>query len=102
MKAKDIDTRVTGRSTGHPVRALRNQMTRKYLELEKKGASLEELEYLALGALRKAVIEGNVNEGSVMSGQIAGLIREELTCEQVMQKLVTEADALLSGGWMQA
>ena len=102
LKAKDIDTRVTGRSTGHPVRALRNQMTRKYLELEKKGASLEELEYLALGALRKAVIEGNVNEGSVMSGQIAGLIREELTCEQVMQKLVTEADALLSGGWMQA
>ena len=67
-----------------------------------KGASLEELEYLALGALRKAVIEGNVNEGSVMSGQIAGLIREELTCEQVMQKLVAEADALLSGGWMQA
>lgn len=102
LKAKDIDTRVTGRSTGHPVRALRNQMTRKYLELEKNGASLEELEYLALGALRKAVIEGNVNEGSVMSGQIAGLIREELTCEQVMQKLVTEADALLSGGWMQA
>ena len=75
---------------------------KKYLELEKNGASLEELEYLALGALRKAVIEGNVKEGSVMSGQIAGLIREELTCEQVMQKLVTEADALLSGGWMQA
>ena len=100
LKAKDIDTRVTGRSTGHPVRAIRNQMTRKYLELEKNGASLEELEYLALGALRKAVIEGNVKEGSVMSGQIAGLIREELTCEQVIQKLITEADALLNGEWM--
>nr|WP_288556653.1 enoyl-[acyl-carrier-protein] reductase FabK [uncultured Mediterraneibacter sp.] len=100
LKAKDIDTRVTGRSTGHPVRAIRNQMTRKYLELEKNGASLEELEYLALGALRKAVVEGNVKEGSVMSGQIAGLIREELTCEQVIQKLITEADVLLNGEWM--
>lgn len=58
LKAKDIDTKVTGRSTGHPVRALRNEMTKQYLDLEKKGATLEELEYLTLGGLRKAVVEG--------------------------------------------
>ena len=58
IKAKDIDSRVTGRTTGHPVRALRNQMTKEYLKLEKEGASLEELELLTLGGLRKAVVEG--------------------------------------------
>ena len=54
IKAKDIDSRVTGRTTGHPVRALRNEMTRKYLELENQGASFEELEQLTLGGLRRA------------------------------------------------
>lgn len=97
LKAKDIDTRVTGRSTGHPVRALRNEMTKKYLELESKGAGLEELEYLALGALRKAVVEGDVKNGSVMSGQIAGLVKEEMTCRQLIDKLVRETDALIKG-----
>ena len=58
IKAKDIDTRVTGRSTGHPVRAIRNQMTREYLRREQEGASFEELEKLTLGGLRKAVVEG--------------------------------------------
>ncbi len=95
IKAKDIDTRVTGRTTGHPVRALRNDMTKKYLELEKAGASIEELEYLTLGALRKAVVEGDVKEGSVMSGQIAGMIGEELTCKEVIGQLVKEASSLL-------
>lgn len=97
LKAKDIDTRVTGRSTGHPVRALRNEMTKKYLELESKGAGLEELEYLALGALRKAVVEGDVKNGSVMSGQIAGMVKEEMTCKQLIDKLVRETDALIKG-----
>lgn len=97
LKAKDIDTRVTGRSTGHPVRALRNEMTKKYLELESKGAGLEELEYLALGALRRAVVEGDVKNGSVMSGQIAGMVKEELTCKQLIDKLVEETDALIKG-----
>ncbi len=95
IKAKDIDTRVTGRSTGHPVRSLRNDMTKKYLELEKSGASLEELEYLTLGALRKAVLEGDVKEGSVMSGQIAGMINEEKTCKEVVEELMQEAGNLL-------
>ena len=71
IKAKDIDSRVTGRSTGHPVRALRNQMTKKYLDLEKNGASFEELEHLTLGGLRKAVVDGDVTNGSVMAGQSA-------------------------------
>lgn len=97
IKAKDIDTRVTGRTTGHPVRALRNEMTKKYLEMESKGATAEELEYLALGALRKAVIEGDVKNGSVMSGQIAGLVKEEMTCKELIDKLVRETDALIKG-----
>lgn len=97
IKAKDIDTRVTGRSTGHPVRTLRNDMTKKYLELESKGATLEELEYLTLGALRKAVQEGDMKNGSVMSGQIAGLVKEELTCKELMERLVKETDEILTG-----
>lgn len=97
IKAKDIDTRVTGRSTGHPVRTLRNSMTKKYLEMEKNGATLEELEYLTLGALRKAVVDGDTKEGSVMSGQIAGLVKEELTCKEVIGQLVKETDALTKG-----
>ena len=95
LKAKDIDTRVTGRSTGHPVRAIRNQMTREYLRREQEGAAFEELENLTLGGLRKAVVEGDVVSGSVMSGQIAGLVKEELSCKELIQKLVRETEALL-------
>ncbi len=97
LKAKDIDTRVTGRSTGHPVRALRNRMTNVYLQKEKEGASFEELELLTLGSLRKAVVEGDVVNGSMMSGQIAGLVKESMTCQELIQKLVKETDALIGG-----
>ncbi|MDO5541044.1 MAG: enoyl-[acyl-carrier-protein] reductase FabK [Eubacteriales bacterium] len=97
LKAKDIDTRVTGRSTGHPVRALRNEMTRKYLELESRGASFEELETLTLGGLRKAVMDGDVKNGSVMAGQIAGLVKEKMSCEELIKRLVQETDALMKG-----
>ena len=97
VKARDIDTRVTGRGTGHPVRTLRNEMTKKYQEMESAGASLEELEYLTLGALRKAVQEGDIKHGSVMSGQIAGLVKEEISCRQLIDSLVKETDALLKG-----
>ena len=97
LKAKDIDTRVTGRSTGHPVRTLRNEVTKKYIEMEQKGASFEELESLTVGGLRRAVQEGDVKTGSVMSGQIAGMLKEELTCKEVIQKLVSECDALMKG-----
>lgn len=97
IKARDIDSRVTGRATGHPVRALRNQMTKEYLRLEQEGASLEELELLTLGGLRKAVVEGDIINGSVMAGQIAGMVKEELSCDELIQKLVKETDSLIGG-----
>ena len=97
IRAKDIDTRVTGRTTGHPVRALRNQMTKEYLKKEAEGASFEELELLTLGSLRRAVQEGDTRNGSMMAGQIAGLVKEELSCKELIDKLVKETDALMKG-----
>ncbi|MCM1537821.1 MAG: enoyl-[acyl-carrier-protein] reductase FabK [bacterium] len=97
LKAKDIDTRVTGRSTGHPVRALRNDMTKKYLELEAAGAGMEELERIAAGSLRAAVVEGDVKNGTIMSGQIAGLVKKEETCAELIKRLVQETDNLMKG-----
>ena len=97
IKARDIDSRVTGRSTGHPVRALRNQMTKEYLKLEQEGASFEELEHLTLGGLRKSVVEGDVANGSVMAGQSAAMVKEECTCKELIDRLVRETDALIKG-----
>lgn len=97
LRAKDIDTRVTGRSTGHPVRALRNEMTKRYLELEQEGASFEELEQLTLGGLRRAVVEGDVRMGSMMAGQCAGLVREILPCSELVPQLMQEAKACMKG-----
>ena len=95
IAAKDIDTAVTGRSTGHPIRCIRNKTTREYLKLEKEGASFEELEKLTLGGLRKAVVEGDVIEGSVMAGQIAGLVKKEQTCAEMIQEIMAQAEKLL-------
>ena len=95
MKAKDIDSKVTGRSTGHPVRILRNQMVTEYLKLESEGATLDELEHLTLGALRKAVVDGDVKMGSVMAGQISGLVKEQRPCKQIIEDIMKEAEALL-------
>ena len=92
IKAKDIDSRVTGRTTGHPVRALRNQMTKKYLELEKSGAGFEELELLTLGGLRKAVVDGDVVNGSVMAGQSAAMVKEVMNCHDLIRKLARETE----------
>lgn len=97
IKAKDIDTRVTGRTTGHPIRVLRNDMARKYLELEKNGADFQELEALTLGGLRKAVIEGDIKNGSLMAGQIAGLVKESLSCEELIRRMVSQAENLMNG-----
>ena len=96
IKAKDIDSEVTGRSTGHPIRVLRNKMTREYLRMEKEGASLEELEKMTLGALRRAVVEGDVMTGSVMAGQIAGLVKSEDTCAQIIEEIISGAEQLLN------
>lgn len=95
IKAKDIDSAVTGRTHGHPIRCLRNKMTREYLKLEQEGKSFEELEYLTLGSLRKAVQEGDVNEGTVMAGQIAGMIDREQTCKEMIEEMAAQAQALL-------
>ncbi len=97
LKAKDIDTKVTGRTTGHPIRCLRNQLTKDYLALEMKGASLEELEMLTVGGLRKAVVDGDVRNGSIMAGQSAGLVNREYTCKELVEKVVREAESLLGG-----
>ena len=90
IKAKDIDTKVTGRTTGHPVRCLRNQQTREYLKLEQAGASFEELEKLTLGGLRKAVVDGDVIHGSVMAGQIAGLVKDSRSCKEIIEGICRE------------
>lgn len=95
LKAKDIDSTVTGRSHGHPVRCLRNQMTREYVKLENEGKSFEELEYLTLGTLRKAVQEGDVANGTVMAGQIAGMVSKEQTCKEMIDEMMAQAEALL-------
>ena len=90
IAAKDIDSVVTGRSTGHPVRSLRNSMTREYLDMEKEGVEFEKLERLTLGTLRKAVVDGDVKQGTVMAGQIAGLVSKEQTCEEIINELMKE------------
>ena len=95
IKAKDVDSAVTGRSHGHPVRCLRNQMTREYTRLEAEGKSFEELEYLTLGALRNAVMEGDVTNGTVMAGQIAGMITKEQTCKEMIEEMMEQATKLL-------
>lgn len=96
IKSKDIDSKVTGRKLGHPVRALRNKMINEYLKMEAEGATLEELELLTLGGLRKAVVDGDVETGSVMAGQIAGLVKEQYSCKELIEKLVKEANEILA------
>ena len=99
IKAKDIDSEITGTSTGHPVRQIRNHMTREYLRLEKEGAGLEELEYLTLDSLRKAVIEGDTVNGTLMAGQIAGLVSKEQSCLEIIEELMQEAEAVMKRGY---
>ena len=95
LKAKDIDSEVTGRSHGHPVRGLRNKMTREYLKLEAAGASFEELEKLTLGGLRKAVVEGDTDNGSVLAGQIAGMVSKRQSCREIIDEIMEQAEKLL-------
>jgi enoyl-[acyl-carrier protein] reductase II len=96
IDAKDIDSVVTARSTGHPVRVLRNKLTREFVNLEKQYASSEEIEKLGAGALRKAVVEGDVDTGSVMAGQIAALVKKQESCEEIILDLVEGAKKVIS------
>ncbi len=96
LKAKDRDTIVTGKSLGHPVRALKNRMTREFTEKENTpGTTAEELEKMGAGALRRAAIEGDVKYGSCMCGQIAGLVNSEDTCQEIVEGICKGAYALL-------
>jgi enoyl-[acyl-carrier protein] reductase II len=87
LTAKDTDTIVTGRSIGSPVRILKNKMSRNYLALEKQGAGLEELERYTLGSLRRAVLEGDTENGSLMAGQVAGQLKEIRPLRQIFEEL---------------
>lgn len=91
LKAKDTDTTATGRSTGHPVRVLKNKLARRIVSLEKEHISFEEIEKLTVGTLRAAVKDGDVVNGSVMSGQIAGLVRKEQSAKEMIEEMFEEA-----------
>ena len=101
LKATDISTVVTGRPSGHPVRSLKTPMARKCLELEKENtdASLEELEKATAGSLRKAVQDGNYEEGTFMSGQIAGMLKELHPCEEILKGMTAQAEDLLKNAY---
>ncbi|MGF6375769.1 enoyl-[acyl-carrier protein] reductase II [Clostridiales Family XIII bacterium PM5-7] len=90
VKAKDNDTIVTGRIAGAPVRCLKNPMTREYVKQEKAGAEMMELEKFTLGSLRKAVVDGDVKNGSLMAGQVAGLVKEILPIRTILENMVSE------------
>lgn len=95
LKAKDIDTVVTGRPTGHPVRVLKNKLSRQFLALEKEAAPLEEYEKLGKGTLSKAVVDGDVEYGSVMAGQIAAMVKKRESCEEIIKDMIEGAQRLL-------
>ena len=92
IKAKDTSTVVTGRTLGVPVRIYKNKMAREYSKLENADKTLEELEYLTLGALRKAVFDGDMDYGSVMIGQVAGMVNEIKPLKTIIENLFTEAE----------
>lgn len=95
LGAKDIDTDVTGRSTGHPVRVIKNKLSRQYQKLEKSNCDIEELEKLGKGSLPRAAKDGDVVNGSVMAGQISGLVNKEETCHEIIQDLINSAKSTI-------
>ncbi|MEE0452637.1 enoyl-[acyl-carrier-protein] reductase FabK [Peptacetobacter sp.] len=97
LKAKDRDAVVTGRPTGHPVRTLKNKLAKKYLKMEKEGASPEELEKLGAGALRLAVVEGDKDGGSFMAGQSAAMVREIKPCKDIVEEISKQALYIMPG-----
>ena len=102
IKARAIDSVVTGRCTGHPVRSVRNPMTRAYLNMEKEYYKspedmAERMEDLAAGSLRKAAVEGDVTNGSVMAGQIVGLVDRIRPCADIISETVHQAEEIIRG-----
>lgn len=99
LNAKDIDTVVTGRRTGHPVRVIKNKLSRNFIKLDETLAPLEEYEKLGAGALARAVIDGDMDNGSIMAGQVAAMVNKEQSCKDIITELMTEANKLLSRDW---
>ena len=97
IKAKDSDTVVTGRIGGAPVRILKNKMSREYLKKEKEGAGREELEVYTLGSLRKAVFDGDCDYGSLMAGQVAGMIKEIRPLRSIFEELMQGCESTIKG-----
>lgn len=95
IKASDIDAVVTGRSTGHPVRSLRNKLTREFIKLEKAGANPKELDKLGEGALQDAVNNGNITQGAVMAGQISGMIKKEQSAKEIIEEIWEETKEVI-------
>lgn len=97
LAARDIDTQVTGRRLGHPVRALRNIYMREYADLEKDSSiPNEQLEAFGTGALRKAAVEGDMDRGCFLAGQIAALVKKEQSAAEIVEEMMSEAEKLLS------
>lgn len=96
LKARDSSTTVTGRIGGTPVRILKNQMSRAYLAQEKAGAGKEELEHFTIGGLRRAVFDGDVEQGSLMAGQVAGMLREIRPLRTILEDLSRSAETRLA------
>lgn len=96
LDATDTSTTVTGRRNGAPVRSIKNPMIQKYVELENENASRDKLEELTLGALRKAVHEGDVENGSVMAGQICGMLTEIRSTSDIIENLMKESKQVAS------
>lgn len=95
LKAKDNSTLVTGRSQGAPIRVLKNQMAREYLKMESQGADKMELEKLALGGLRRAARDGDMETGSIMTGQVCGQLKEIKPVAEILELLYTDAQKQL-------
>ncbi|WP_213697350.1 enoyl-[acyl-carrier-protein] reductase FabK [Acetomicrobium sp.] len=97
IEATDRSTVVTGRTTGHPVRCIKNKLTKKFEEMEAAGAALEEMEALGAGKLRAAVMDGDVEWGSVMAGQSAGLVKKVQPAAEIIKELFSDAERVLRG-----
>lgn len=93
--AKDVHTVVSGLNTGHPVRSIKNSLTNKFKKLEKEGAPMDEFDNVGKGALRKAVVEGDIKTGSLMAGQISGLIKDEMSCDEIIKEIIDGAYDLI-------
>lgn len=97
LKATDLCTMVTGKRLGHPVRALRTNFPKEFAKQEYAGATDEELEALGTGALRKAVVDGNLQEGSFLSGQIAAMVKKEQPAAEIIREVMEGAEPVLQG-----